>query len=130
MTKAEAIQRLQYLISDTYSFYGTNKISEDDKLNIEAYKTAITALRKELTTVDCISKANALRVAKNEYLRGWHDALHKTLNEKYTIHCEEGDFNVIQVETITGLGLSMDCALGKNVESYMNTLYTERNGDK
>ena len=130
MTKAEAIQRLQYLISDTLSFYGTNKISEDDKLNIEAYKIAITAVKKELTPVDCISKANALRVAENEYLRGWHDALSKALKEKYTIHCEEGDFNVIQMETIIGLELSMDCALGKDVENYMNTIHTESKGDK
>ena len=69
-----------------------------------------------------ISRADALRVAKNEYLRGWHNALCKALSEKYSIHCEEGNFSVIQEETITGLGLSMDCALGKDVESYMNTM--------
>ena len=63
-----------------------------------------------------------MRVAKNEYLRGWHDALCKALNEKYSIHCEEGNFSVIQEETITGLGLSMNCALGKDVESYMSTM--------
>jgi hypothetical protein len=61
-------------------------------------------------------------VAKNEYLRGWHEALCKALNEKYSIHCEEGNFNVIQEETITGLGLSMNCALGKDVESYMSAM--------
>ena len=82
---------------------------------------------KEPTTkndlgVDCISRVDALRVAKNEYLRGWHNALCKALSEKYSIHCEEGSFNVIQEETITGLGLSMDCAVGKDVESYMSTI--------
>jgi hypothetical protein len=71
---------------------------------------------------DCISRANALRVAKNEYLRGWHNALCKALSEKYSIHCEEGNFNVIQEETITGLGLSMNCALGKDVENYMSAM--------
>lgn len=71
---------------------------------------------------DCISRANALRVAKNEYLRGWHNALCKALSEKYSIHCEEGDFSVIQEETITGLGLSMNCAVGKDVESYMSSI--------
>ena len=71
---------------------------------------------------NCISRENALRVAKNEYLRGWHNALRKALSEKYSIHCEEGNFSVIQEETITGLGLSMDCALGKDVESYMSTI--------
>ena len=29
------------------------------------------------------SRADALRVAKNEYLRGWHNALCKALSEKY-----------------------------------------------
>lgn len=71
---------------------------------------------------DCISRANALRVAKNEYLRGWHNALCKALSEKYSIHCEEGNLSVIQEETITGLELSMDCAVGKDVESYMSAL--------
>lgn len=71
---------------------------------------------------DCISRANALRVAKNEYLRGWHNSLCKALSEKYSIHCEEGNLTVIQEETITGLGLSMDCAVGKDVESYMSTI--------
>jgi hypothetical protein len=76
----------------------------------------------EYKAEDCISRKDALRVAKNEYLRGWHNALCKALSEKYSIHCEEGNFSVIQEETITGLGLSMNCALGKDVESYMSTL--------
>lgn len=71
---------------------------------------------------DCISRVDALRVAKNEYLRGWHNALCKALSEKYSIHCEEGNFSVIQEETIKGLGLSMNSALGKDVESYMSTM--------
>ncbi len=82
---------------------------------------AIRALEKQ-PCEDCISRANALRVAKNEYLRGWHNALCKALSEKYSFHCEEGNFSVIQEEAITGLGLSMDCALGKDVESYMSAL--------
>lgn len=77
-----------------------------------------------------ISIEDALRVAKNEYLRGWHNALRKALSEKYSIHCEEGNFSVIQEETITGLGLSMDCALGKDVESYMNTMPSVTSLDK
>ncbi len=78
--------------------------------------------KMEYEAEDCISRKDALRVAKNEYLRGWHNALCKALSEKYSIHCEEGNFSVIQEETITGLGLSMNCALGKDVESYMSTL--------
>lgn len=60
----------------------------------EALDMAIQALEQE-PCEDCISKADALRVAKNEYLRGWHNALCKALSEKYLIHCEEGNFNVI-----------------------------------
>ena len=77
-----------------------------------------------------ISIEDALLVAKTEYLRGWHNALRKALSEKYSIHCEEGNFSVIQEETITGLGLSMDCALGKDVESYMNTMPSVTSLDK
>lgn len=91
-----------------------------------AYKRGLEdGKRKALEQQPCedsISRADALRVAKNEYLRGWHNALCKALSEKYSIHCEEGNFNVIQEETITGLGLSMDCAVGKDIESYMSTI--------
>ena len=94
---------------------------------LQKYIDEIKALGQNPTTkndlvVDYISRADALRVAKNEYLRGWHNALCKALSEKYSIHCEEGNFSVIQEETITGLGLSIDCALGKDVESYMSTM--------
>ena len=51
---------------------------------------------------------------RNEYRRGWHDALGKALSESFKIHSDEGDFDVIQKETIIGLGLSMDSALGKS----------------
>jgi len=86
-----------------------------------AYDSGYKKAKNDLG-VDVISRADALRVAKNEYLRGWHDALCKALCEEYSIHCEEGNFSVIQEETITGLGLSMDCAVGKDVESYMSTI--------
>lgn len=93
----------------TYNWYWWNS----------EYKEPTT---KNNLVVDCISREDALRVAKNEYLRGWHNALCKALREKYSIHCEEGNFSVIQEETITGLGLSMNCAVGKDVESYMSTI--------
>lgn len=82
---------------------------------------AIKALEQQ-PCEDCVSRADALCVAKNEYLRGWHEALCKALNEEHSIHCEEGKFKVIQEETIIGLGLSMNCALGKDVESYMSAI--------
>lgn len=99
-----------------------------DPLNLDRSTMVNTALDRAIIALeqepceDCISRADALRVAKNEYLRGWHNALCKALSEKYLIHCEEGNFSVIQEETITGLGLSMDCAVGKDVESYMSDL--------
>ena len=48
------------------------------------------------------------RLKKNEYLKGWHDALRSAYNESHSISSEEGMFRVIQLETIIGLGLSKD----------------------
>lgn len=122
MTRDEAIKILknpneEYHGSDGTSGYTFNPNGK----NYEAFQLAIKALEQE-PCEDCISRVDALRVAKNEYLRGWHNALCKALSEKYSIHCEEGNFSVIQEETITGLGLSMDCAVGKDVESYISTI--------
>ena len=116
MTKEEAKEIIE---SECYVF---NPLNFDRTTRINtALDVAVEALEQE-PCEDCISRTNALRVAKNEYLRGWHEALYKALNEKYSIHCEEGNFSVIQEETITGLGLSMDCAVGKDVENYMSTI--------
>lgn len=49
---------------------------------------------------------------KNEYRRGYHDALKKALNGSCEIHCEEGDIRVVKEETLKELGMSMDCPLG------------------
>lgn len=111
MTNKEAIEIL------SRPFHMT-KVPKDILI---AHQMAVKLLNQE-PCEDCVSKANALHIGKNEYLRGWHDALCKALSEKYSIHCEEGNFNVIQEETITGLGLSMDCAIGKDVESYISAL--------
>lgn len=110
MTKEEAIRKVEGYLTDDFPIEDYGEVEE-----------IIKALEQE-PCEDCISRTNALRVAKNEYLRGWHEALYKALNEKYSIHCEEGNFSVIQEETITGLGLSMDCAVGKDVENYMSTI--------
>jgi hypothetical protein len=114
MTRGKCKEVLQALWRYKDCGYSENEIRE-------SLDMAIKLLDQE-PCEDCISRANALRVAKNEYLRGWHNALCKALSEKYSIHCEEGNFSVIQEETITGLGLSMDCAVGKDVESYMSAL--------
>ena len=124
MTREEAITQLK-MDRDLCNFNPMTgeeePMSEDCRKSAEALDIAIKTLEQE-PCEDCISKADALCVAKNEYLRGWHEALCKALNEKYLIHCEEGNFEVIQKETIVGLGLSMDCALGKDAESYMSTI--------
>ena len=119
MTREDAISLLSQV---NHILVNSNSWLENthEPLNI-AFDMAIKALEQE-SCEDCISRADALRAAKNEYLRGWHNALCKALSEEYSIHCEEGNFTVIQEETITGLGLSMDCAVGKDVESYMSAL--------
>ena len=49
-----------------------------------------------------------LEWSKNEYKRGWCDALSKALDEAYTIHFEEGSFQVVQAETLIGLSYVID----------------------
>lgn len=109
-----------YVVQDstTKNDIRDNRVKDE----LERVKDELEPTTKNDLGVDVISRADALRVAKNEYLRGWHDALCKALCEEYSIHCEEGNFSVIQEETITGLGLSMDCAVGKDVESYMSAI--------
>ena len=108
--------------NSSYEEYILSHLQELDKGQYASNSEISNKLENSTSSDDCISRADALRLAKNEYLRGWHDALSKALSEKYSIHCEEGIFSVIQEETIKGLGLSMDCALSKDVESYMSTI--------
>lgn len=49
-----------------------------------------------------------LEWSKNEYKRGWQDALEKALNEAHTIYSEDGIFDVVQAETLIGLGYAID----------------------
>jgi hypothetical protein len=46
--------------------------------------------------------------SKNEYKQGWCDALSMALKEAHTIHSEEGIFQVVQAETLIGLGYAID----------------------
>lgn len=62
---------------------------------------------------DDFSKRNEL---KNDYKRGWHDALSKALDEAYTIHIEEGIFEVVQAETLIGLGYAIDELVAESEE--------------
>ena len=49
-----------------------------------------------------------LEWSKNEYKRGWCDALSDALEEAHTIHSEEGIFRVVQTETLIGLAYVID----------------------
>ena len=57
-----------------------------------------------------------LEWSKNEYKRGWCDALSKALDEAYTIHLEEGSFQVVQAETLMGLGCAIDDSQAESEE--------------
>ena len=49
-----------------------------------------------------------LEYSKNEYKRGWQDALSMALDEAFSVHTEEGSFRVVQTETLIGLSYTMD----------------------
>ena len=55
-----------------------------------------------------------LEWSKNEYKRGWCDALSKALEEAHTIHSEEGIFQIIQAETLIGLRCAIDDSVPKS----------------
>lgn len=78
---------------------------------IEAYDMAIKALMD--------NKPSRTWIAKNEYRRGWHDAITRALSEVLKIHVGNEIFDMVQKETLIGLGLSMDSALG--AEPYSET---------
>lgn len=65
------------------------------------------------------NKPSRTWIAKNEYRRGWHDAITMALSEGLKIHVGNETFDMVQKETLIGLGLSMDSALG--VEPYSET---------
>ncbi len=70
-------------------------------------------------TIEAYTREEVLWLMQNEYRRGWHHALNKALNESYSIHCEEGTFDVVQNETLMGLGMYMDSALGESCDSIL-----------
>lgn len=70
-------------------------------------------------TVESYTREEVLWLMQNEYRRGWHHALNKALNESYSIHCEEGTFDVVQNKTLMALGMYMDSALGESCDSIL-----------
>ena len=89
----------------------------DDNEIIEALNMAIEALTD--------NKPSRTWIAKNEYRRGWHDAITRALSEVLKIHVGNEIFDMVQKETLIGLGLSMDSALGAEPYSETEVLYPE-----
>lgn len=71
------------------------------------------------------NKPSRTWIAKNEYRRGWHDAITKALSEMMKVHVENETFDMVQKETLIGLGLSMDSALGAEPYSETEESYPE-----
>ena len=71
------------------------------------------------------NKPSRTWIAKNEYRRGWHDAITRALSEVLKIHVGNEIFDMVQKETLIGLGLSMDSALGAEPYSETEESYPE-----
>lgn len=71
------------------------------------------------------NKPSRTWIAKNEYRRGWHDAITRALSEVMKIHVGNEIFDMVQKETLIGLGLSMDSALGAEPYSETEESYPE-----
>ena len=56
----------------------------------------------------CKGDGDTIIAKKNEYRRGWHDAIGRALMEAYTIQTEDGCFDVVQKETLIGVGMSIN----------------------
>lgn len=85
-------------------FSKQNKLKKDTMQILEAYMNLNVVGFYDVK--DAIK--DLLEWSKNEYKRGWCDALSKALNEAYTVHFEEGTFQVVQAETLIGLGYAID----------------------
>ena len=85
-------------------FSKLNELKKDTMQVLEAY------MRLDVVGFYDVKDAikDLLEWSKNEYKRGWCDALSKALDESHTIHSEEGVFQVIQAETLIGLGYAID----------------------
>ena len=106
MSKQEAIA----ILETAREQYANNCIKE-------AFDMAIEALRD--------NKPSRTWIAKNEYRRGWHDAITRALSEVLKIHVGNEIFDMVQKETLIGLGLSMDSALGAEPYSETEVSYPE-----
>ena len=71
------------------------------------------------------NKPSRTWIAKNEYRRGWHDAITRALSEVLKIHVGNEIFDMVQKETLIGLGLSMDSAFGAEPYSETEESYPE-----
>lgn len=85
-------------------FSKRNELKKDTMQVLEAYISPNGVGFPEVK--DAIK--DLLEWSKNEYKRGWHDALEKAFDEAHTIHSEEGSFRVVQIETLMGLDSTID----------------------
>ena len=85
-------------------FSKRNELKKDTMQVLEAY---ISPNGVEFPDVKDAIK-DLIEWSKNEYKRGWCDALSKALKEAHTIRSEDGIFQVIQAETLIGLGYAID----------------------
>lgn len=44
----------------------------------------------------------------DDYKQGWHDAIVTALKETHSVHTEEGNFRVVQEETLIGVGMAYE----------------------
>ena len=93
-------------------FSKRNELKKDTMQVLEAY---ISSNEVGFPNVKDAIK-DLLEWSKNEYKRGWCDALSKALDEAHTIHFEEGSFQVVQAETLIGLGYAIDDSQAESEE--------------
>lgn len=82
-----------------------NKSMAIKQLSLDLKECGVERARIEYS----LNKLTSLRIEsieRNQYLRGWHDAINEALKESVYIHSFDGTFKVIQAETLNGLGLS------------------------
>ena len=87
-----------------------------------AYGNDLVGLK---VAIEELHKPSRIWIAKNEYRRGWHDSITKALAETQKICIANETFEMVQKETLIGLGLSMDSALGAEPYSETEGSYPE-----
>lgn len=66
------------------------------------------AVKNVRVLVDKEELIKALDFDREQYKKGWNNAITKALDETFEIHTEDGVFRVVQEETLIGLGMAME----------------------